>query len=127
MNVLTGLNSFLVFINNNWTTIAVTIGLVVGIIVKIRDYFSKDTDEKVAIAKTAIKEYMLKLVSDAEMDYEDWKHAGSIKRAQVIGQIYADYPILYKVVDQEELIKWIDNTIDEALVTLRAVICTNNG
>lgn len=127
MSILNGLNTFLVFINNNWTTIAVTIGLVVGIVTKIKNYIAKDTNEKVAIAKAAIKEYMLKLVSDAEMDYEDWKHAGSIKRAQVIGQIYTDYPILRKVVDQEELVKWIDNTIDESLVTLRAIICTNSN
>ena len=126
MNILTGLNTFLAFINNNWTTIAVTIGLLIGVITKIRNYFAKDTDEKVAIAKTAIKECMLKLVSDAEEDYEDWKHAGSIKRAQVIDRIYSDYPILNKVADQAQLIEWIDQMIDEALVTLRAIIATNH-
>ena len=126
MNILTGLNTFLAFINNNWTTIAVAIGLVIGVATKIRNYFSKDTDEKIAIAKTAIKECMLKLVSDAEEDYEDWRHAGSIKRAQVIEQIYAEYPILNKVTDQSALIEWIDKVIDESLVTLRAIIATNH-
>lgn len=126
MNILTGLNAFLTFVNNNWTTIAVTIGLLIGVVTKIRNYFAKDTAEKVAIAKAAIKECMLKFVSDAEENYEDWKHAGSVKRAQVIEQIYTDYPILNKVTDQTQLIEWIDKTIDEALVTLRAIIATNH-
>lgn len=126
MNILNGINTFLSFINDNWTTIIVCIGLILGIVAKVRDYLNKSTAEKIEIAKIAIKEWALKLVSDAEVDYEDWKHAGSIKRSQVISQIYAAYPILNKVADQQALIEWIDATIDEALVTLRQIISTNS-
>ena len=64
----------------------------------------------------------MKLVSDAETDYKDWKKAGSIKRVQVIQKIFADYPILSKVANQDELIKWIDDNIDEALRELHKVV-----
>ena len=92
---------------------------------KVADYFSKSDEEKIEIAKAQIKETVLKMVTEAELDYEEWNKAGSIKRSQVIGQIYADYPILSKVVDQQALIEWIDETIDESLKTLREVVSNN--
>ena len=125
MNILDGVRNFLELINNNWTTIAVIIGLVIAITKKAINYFGKSDEEKIAIAKKQIQETMLKLITDAEQDYEEWKQAGSIKRAQVIDELFSNYPILSKVTDQEDLIKWIDDTIDEALVTLREIVENN--
>ena len=70
---------------------------------------------------------MLKLITDAEVDYEEWNKAGSIKRSQVIGQIYKEYPILSKIVNQSELIEWIDNEINISLKTLREIIKQNGS
>ena len=67
----------------------------------------------------------MKLISDAEIDYESWNKAGSIKRAQVIQKIFADYPILAKVTDQEKLVEWIDETIDTSLKELRKIVADN--
>lgn len=125
MSILDGIKNFLELVNENWTTIIVIIGLVIAITKKAFTYFSKSDEEKIAIAKKQIQETMLKLISDAEQDYDEWKQAGSIKRAQVIDELFANYPILSKVTDQESLIKWIDNTIDEALVTLRDIVEEN--
>lgn len=125
MDWLNGINSFLVFVNENWTGIMVCAGLLIGVILKVKDYIGKTTSEKIEVAKAHIREYILKLVTDAELDFAEWSKAGSIKRAQVIGEIYADYPILEKVVDQEALIRWIDAEIDKALTTLRDVINNN--
>ncbi len=125
MNILNGIQNFLTFINDNWTSIMVIIGLCIAIYRKAKDYFSKSDEEKIAIAKTQIHEMILKLITDAEIDYEEWSKAGSIKRSQVIGEIFATYPILSKVVDQNELIQWIDDEIDNALDTLRKVIEEN--
>lgn len=122
MNVLDGIKNFLVFINENWTSILVIIGLIVTIIKKTVDYFSKSEEEKIEIAKAQIKEVVLKLISDAEVDYEDWNKAGSIKRSQVISKIYEEYPILSKVADQNALTEWIDSVIDESLKTLREIV-----
>lgn len=120
-----GLQKFLQLLNDNWTSILVCIGLVIGIVKKAQDYMSKSQDEKIEIAKKQIQTTILKMISDAEVDWQEWSKAGSIKRAQVIKQIYEEYPILSKVVDQKALIEWIDEQIDSALDTLREIVKTN--
>lgn len=125
MVVLNGVKNFLELINQNWTTIIVIIGLSIAVCKKTKNYFSKSDEEKIEIAKQQVKEIILKLISDAEVDYDEWKKAGSIKRSQVIKDIFIEYPILSKAVNQEDLIKWIDETIDDALVTLREIVKEN--
>lgn len=123
---MNGIQNFLSLINDNWTSIMVIIGLMLAIYKKAKDYFSKSNDEKIAIAKAQIKERMLKMITDAEINFEEWKQAGSIKRSQVIGEIFEKYPILSKSINQEELINWIDEEIDNSLKTLREVVA-NKG
>lgn len=127
MQILDGLKNFLSFINENWTTIIVIIGLILVLIKKVKSYLGKSDEEKIEIAKKQIRESIMKWISDAEVDYNEWKKAGSIKRAQVIEKIYQEYPILSKVMDQEELTKWIDEVIDEALEELRQIVDENGG
>lgn len=122
MDILNGIQNTLQFINDNWTNIIVIIGLCIGIGKKAKDYFKKSNEEKIAIAKKQIQESVLKLVTDAEENYGEWKKAGSIKRSQVIEEIFLTYPILSKVTNQEDLIAWIDKIIDEALETMRDII-----
>ena len=123
--MLNGIQNFLQFINNNWTTIVVIISLIIAIGKKAYDYFTKSDEEKIEVAKKQISEICLKLISDAEIDYESWNKAGSIKRAQVIQKIFADYPILAKVTDQEKLVEWIDETIDTSLKEPRKIVADN--
>ena len=78
----------------------------------------KEIQRQIEIAKKAISNYILSLVAAAEVNWEGSK-LGSIKRAQVIEKIYKEYPILLEVVDQEELLKFIDEHINEALVIVR--------
>ena len=125
MNILDGIKNFLNLINDNWTSIIVIIGLCVVIKNKASDYFKKSDDEKIEIAKKQIQTTILKMISDAEVDWKEWSKAGSIKRAQVIKQIYEEHPILSKVIDQKALIEWIDEQIDSALDTLREIVKTN--
>ena len=125
MDFLNGLNRFLEFISNNWTAIMVTIGLIIGLVKKVKSYVAKSNEEKVEIAKSYIRESILKLITDAEMDFEEWNKAGSIKRSQVIARVYAEYPILKKIANQEEIIQWIDKEIDNSLDTLREIIAGN--
>jgi len=126
LNILHGIQNFLQFINDNWTSIIIIIGLILAIAKKAKNFFSKSDEEKIAIAKKQIKETMLRLVTDAEVDYFEWVSAGSIKRAQVIEQVFEMYPILSKVTNQEELIEWIDDVIDEALETMREIFAENS-
>lgn len=121
MDVLTGIKNVLEFINNNWTAIIIIIGLIIAIVKKAKDFFSKSDDEKIEIAKKQIKEIMMKLIADAETDYLSWIEAGAIKRSQVIAQIFDMYPILLKAVNQDDVITWIDDVIDESLKTMREI------
>lgn len=125
MDILNGIKNFLSLINDNWTTILVIIGLAVALWKKIESYSKLSTDKKIEIAKKQISENILKLITQAEKDYAEWEKAGSIKRSEVISEIYKEYPILAKVVNQEELVKWIDEQIDNALPTLRDIIKEN--
>lgn len=122
MTILNGLKNFLEFINNNWTLITIIIGLGLMVYKKIRDYLSKSDEEKIELAKSQLQTVILSMVSEAEKSYADFKGSGSVKRAQVISEIYQQYPILNKVADQEELLKYIDELIDEALKTVREVV-----
>lgn len=125
MNVFDGIKNFLQIVNDNWTTIVIIIGLIIALANKIRDYMSKSDEEKIAIAKKQIQEIMLKLVTEAEMDYLEWEKAGSVKRAQVVEKLFEMYPILSKVTDQESLIMWVDSVIDEALLTMKEMFKEN--
>lgn len=125
MDILNGIKNFLSLINDNWTTILVIIGLLLALWKKIESYSKLSTEKKIEIAKKQISENILKLITQAEKDYAEWEKAGSIKRSEVISEIYKEYPILAKVVNQEELVKWIDEQIDNALPTLRDIIKQN--
>ena len=125
MYILNGIKNFLSLINDNWTTILVIVGLALALWKKIESYSKLSTDKKIEIAKKQISENILKLITQSEKDYAEWEKAGSIKRSEVISEIYKEYPILAKVVNQEELVKWIDEQIDNALPTLREIIKQN--
>lgn len=121
MNILTGIQNVLQYINDNWTAIVIILGLATAVAKKAKDFFSKSDNEKIAVAKKQIKEIMLKLITDAETDYWAWVKAGAVKRSQVINQIFEMYPILAKATNQEELIAWIDDVIDDSLETMREI------
>lgn len=119
------LKNILQWIYDDWSLLIMIAGLVLGIYKKAKAYFDTSNDEKIEQAKREIQQRMLKMVTDAETTYSEWVKAGEIKRSQVISEIFVQYPILNKVVDQEELIVWIDDMIDNALVTLRDVLAEN--
>ena len=125
MVVLNGLHNFLQFISDNWALICAIITLILSVCSKIKKFMDKSDEEKIAIAKKQIQETVLKLVTDAEESYMDFVKAGSIKRAQVMEEIFLTYPILSKVTNQEELISWIDEVINESLKTMREVLEKN--
>lgn len=127
MNILNGIQNFLMLVNEHWTEIIVIIGLLLILVKRVKEYIGKTDDEKIEIAKKQLKETVLKMVTDAEMDYQEWVKAGAVKRAQVVEEIFVMYPILAKVTNQEELIKWIDEIIDEALKTMRDIFAENES
>lgn len=127
MNVLTGIQNFLNFINENWTMIAGIMTVAVVIYKRAKSYFSLSKEEQIEIAKIQISEIMLMLVTEAEKDYLQWVKAGSVKRSQVIDQVFIMYPILSTVTNQKEIIAWIDNVIDNALKEMRKIFEENKA
>lgn len=125
--MFTGITNFLKFVNENWTSIVVIISLIIAIIQKIRNFLAISNEEKISIAKAQIREIILKFVAEAEMDFEEWNKAGSIKRSQVIQKIFDEYPILKKVTNQKSLVHWIDVLINNSLVDLRKIVEVNDA
>lgn len=127
MNFLDGLKNFLQIVEENYMTILVCIGIIIGLYQKAKIFFKKDKQERYEIAKQQIKEIMLKKITTAEIDFAEWNKSGSIKRSQVIEEIYKQFPILSKVVDQEAVVAWIDEEINNSLKTLRTVVKENEN
>ena len=122
---MNGIENFLGYISENWVAILVLLGLTLALGRMVYNYLKIDNVEKIEIAKTQIREAMLKLITEAEIDFEEWNKSGKIKRSQVITKIYEKYPILSKAVSQEDIIAWLDREIDNSLVTLREIIKDN--
>lgn len=123
-NFLIGLKNFLNLIINNWTLIITIIGMIILIYKKVTDYLKLSNDDKINIALSQIKDIALKLVTDAELEWEDYNKSGSLKRSQVLDKIYEQFPILKSVIDKEDLIVKIDYIIDAALIEMREIIET---
>lgn len=119
---INGIKNFLELINNNWTTIMVVCGLLVSLYYKVVKFIKLSDDEKINQTKTVIKNVMLSLISDAEINYSEWNKSGAIKRAEVLNRIFTDYPILNKVTDKEKLISEIDSMLDDSLKEMRNII-----
>lgn len=118
---MNGIKNFLTFINDNWTTIIIILGLGLSVYAKVNSWLKLSKQEKIDFAKKAVKELMLKYVTKAELDYINWSKSGALKRCQVIDQIFKDYPILEQVTNRDELIEWIDKTIDTSLEDMKSL------
>ena len=119
------IQNLLEVLNEHWTSLLICVGLIVGLIRQTIKFFNQSQDVRIAIAKQQISEIILKMITDAEVDYKDWEKSGSIKRSQVINEIYTKYPILSKAKSQKEVIDFIDTQIDNSLNELRKIIVEN--
>jgi len=132
---MNSLQKLLQFIVDNWSQIVIILTLLLTIYTKLKKFYAdwkqktKEQQEQEArqafekavnIAKKALADYILILVSKAEVDWksQDGK-LGATKRAQVIEEIYKKYPVLEQVEDKKELLKYIDKLIDDALKIVR--------
>lgn len=132
--MLNGLKNFLQIINDNWATIVMIATLVYAIYRKadatIKEWRAKSEAEKeaeiqrqIAAAKKVLGEEILKFVSKAEIEWQsDTCKLGPIRRADVIEKIYAKYPVLLYAASQEEMLKYIDKCIEDALKVVRETI-----
>lgn len=126
--------NLLTWLNENWSFITTILVLVIAIYFKAKSFYDtykkmteaeKEKQFQIAVAKAklALDEFILGFVADAEINWQDeGSKLGPIKRAEVIQRIYEQYPVFNDVVDQKEIIKFIDTLIDNALITVRETI-----
>lgn len=114
---------FINFIINDWTFIVTLLSCAYLGYIKLKKWNALKEEEKIDIALKILREQMLSYVTKAEKEFGSG--TGSIKRREVIKEIYKDYPILNKVIDQFSLIITLDNYINESLVELRKLLEDN--
>lgn len=132
------ITNLLQWLYDNWATVSVIIILILGLYGKIKKIYitwqtlSEEERQKqlqiaeekaIASARVALSQYILSFVARSEYEWADiGSGLGAIKRADVIREIFDKYPILENVADQQELINYIDNLINEALKTVRETV-----
>lgn len=122
VNLMTGVKNFLEFINNNWTLIVIIFGLFLIVKNKVQAYMDLSEEEKVTLALNAIKNELLKYMSDAELYWDEYKKSGELKKAQVFKDIYNKYPFLATYWDQDYIINEITCMIDEEMDKMNEII-----
>lgn len=89
-------------------------------------YSKMSKEEKVEAALKVIKTELLKLMSDAEIEWEDFKKSGELKKSQVLREIYTQFPFLATYIDQDTLIQKIYEMIDDEMDNMNKII-NNTG
>ena len=78
-------------------------------------------EERVNTALKAIKEELLKLMSDAEIEWEDYKKSGELKKSQVLKEIYSQFPFLATYIDQDTLVNKLYDKIPNKSINTRGM------
>lgn len=117
-----GINNTINLITQNWSTIVAIIGLCFLGYVEVKKYLKMSDEEKVQAALKAIKPQLIKLMSEAEIRWNDYKKSGELKKATVIQKIYEQFPMLKTYKSQEELIKMLEDMIDEQMKNMNKII-----
>lgn len=124
-----GIKNTLVIIEENWTNILIFISCLFAIYRKAKKYINMNKEEKEKKKEELkeetlkiVKTVLLKLMSEAEIEWNDFEKSGSIKRSQVIKELYNEFPILKEFTDQDKLLVIIDNMINEEKSKMDEVI-----
>lgn len=109
-----------------WTYICIFIALGVLTYEKIKKYKKMSEEERVNAALKVIKTEVLKLMSDAEINWKDFYKAGEIKKSEVIDEIYERFPFLTEYINQEELIIKISEMIEDGMDKMNQILNSKN-
>ena len=110
---MTSIINLFKLISDEWMTIIFIILLVVVGIRKVISFLKMDKAKKLDIILKLVKEEILSIMAEAEVNWKDYSKSGEIKKSEVISKIYERFPILSKYINQEELIQEISDMIDE--------------
>ena len=119
---MVSIENTLQFMENNWVNIVFILVVIYIAIKRVISFIKMSKAEKIEIVLKLVKEELLALMTEAEIDWKEFEKAGEVKRSQVIAKIYDKFPILAKYINQEELIEKIDKMIEEEKVKLDKII-----
>lgn len=121
---MTSVNNLLLWLNNNWSAIVICLCLLYSLYLKVKKLYIQNKQSNGELAKNLVKEIILSLVAKAEKEYSDVGGAGAIKRSQVIEETLKAYPELLNIMNEDELVKLIDELINESLKDIRDIMRT---
>lgn len=114
------------FITKTLNTIVNVLPMVIAICVFVLtgaklglNYIEKIKGMNTEAILQVVKASVLKLMTDAEIDFANYKKSGEIKKSQVISNIYKQFPQLTKIKNQEELQKEISDIIEGEMTKIR--------
>lgn len=117
-----GLMNTLKVINENWSNIVIIISTIIVLVNKVKKYFAMSKEERVESALKVVKTELLKIMSDAEVEWNEFEKSGELKKSQVIKSIYEQFPILNDYIDQDKLIEKINDMIEDQLKSVDKII-----
>ena len=112
---MTGFNNFIHLIQSQWTNIVVVIAIIATVVKTALSYSTMTEEQRVQSALKVVKEELMRLMCQAEIQWKDYKKSGDLKRSQVIKDIYNQFPFLSKYMDQDKLVKTIYEMIDKQM------------
>ena len=110
------------FLDSAWSIFLVLLGIFIFLYNKITNYMKLTKEQKVEAALKVVKAELLKLMSDAEIEWQDFNKSGEIKKSQVISEIYKKFPFLAEYISQDELIAKIGEMIEEQKAKMDEII-----
>ena len=113
--LMTGFNNFIHLIQSQWTNIVVVIAIIATVVKTALSYSSMTEEQRVQSSLKVVKEELMRLMCQAEIQWKDYKKSGDLKRSQVIKDIYNQFPFLSKYMDQDKLVKTIYEMIDKQM------------
>lgn len=106
------------WIYDNWATLVAIITLAYGIYKKAVKTYSewktKTEEERLEIAKASLKQCIIAIVKKAEEKWTE-KGSGEFKKADVLAEIYAKYPILEQYISKTDVYNYVDKLIEDAV------------
>ena len=110
------------FLDSAWSIFIVLLGIFIFLYSKITNYIKLSKEQKVEAALKVVKAELLKLMSDAEIEWQEFNKSGEIKKSQVISEIYKKFPFLAEYISQDELIAKIGEMIEEQKAKMDEII-----
>ena len=120
--MMTSINNTLGLIENYWSMIIIIIALVVLTIEEVRKYKAMTREQRIEAALSVVKGELLKLMSDAEIEWSEYKKSGALKKSQVLKEIYTQFPFLQDYINQDELVTKITEMIDAEMENMNKIL-----